>query len=82
MNTIKKLLNSIIWPWSPASNREAGDAVVKNVALHWFPAKVSLKSLSWGYSFWLGTITFSLFLLLTMGGVILMFLYVPSVERA
>ncbi len=82
MSWLKNTYNRIVWPWTPASNREAGDAVVKNVALHWFPAKVSLKSLSWGYSFWLGTVTFSLFILLALGGVILMFLYVPSVERA
>ncbi|MEO0202906.1 MAG: DUF4405 domain-containing protein, partial [candidate division WOR-3 bacterium] len=34
------------------------------------------------YSFWLGTVLFSLFLILTITGVILMFLYIPSTERA
>jgi len=82
MKNLFTKFRSILWPWSPESNREAGDAVVKNIALHWFPAKVSLKSISWGYSLWLGTITFSLFILLALGGVVLMFLYVPSVESA
>ena len=68
--------------WQPASEREAGDSVVRNFLLHWFPAKVTKASLSWNYSFWLGTISAILFSILTITGVVLMFLYVPSVERA
>ncbi|MCG3160774.1 MAG: Cytochrome b6 [Acidobacteria bacterium] len=71
-----------IWTWLPASDREAGDSIVRNFLLHWFPAKVSRESLSWNYSFWLGTISAILFLILTVTGTFLMFLYVPSVERA
>jgi cytochrome b-561 len=70
------------WTWQPASNREAGDSVVRNFLLHWFPAKVTRESLSWSYSFWLGTVSAVLFFILTITGVVLMFLYVPSVERA
>lgn len=76
------LWEKLTWTWAPASRREAGDAVVRNLLLHWFPAKVTLRSLAWGYSFWLGTISAILFLILTVTGGILMFLYVPSVERA
>ena len=72
----------IKWSWLPQSNREAGDSVVKNFLLHWFPAKVTRQSLSWNYSFWLGTISAVLFLILVLTGIPLMFLYVPSVERA
>lgn len=72
----------IKWSWQPSSSREAGDSVVKNFLLHWFPAKVTKRSLSWNYSFWLGTISFVLFMILVLTGVALMFLYVPSVERA
>ncbi|MCC7477179.1 cytochrome b N-terminal domain-containing protein [bacterium] len=50
--------------------------------LHWFPNKVSMEALSTRYHFWLGTISAFLFLYLTITGIILMFLYVPSVERA
>ncbi len=70
------------WTWLPASEREAGDSVVCNFLLHWFPVKVTRASLSWNYSFWLGTISAVLFSILTVTGVVLMFLYVPSVERA
>jgi quinol-cytochrome oxidoreductase complex cytochrome b subunit len=80
----QKRLNGrgLFWTWSPRSEKEAGESIVRNLLLHWFPAKVTLKSLSWGYSLWLGTITAALFLILAITGVILMFLYVPSVERA
>jgi quinol-cytochrome oxidoreductase complex cytochrome b subunit len=78
LNAYKKLT----WTWNPGSEKEAGDAVVKNVLLHAFPNKVSKGSLSWKYSMYLGTISFVLFLILVVTGLILMFLYVPSVERA
>jgi quinol-cytochrome oxidoreductase complex cytochrome b subunit len=71
-----------LWSLDPKSDREAGDAVVSNFALHWFPAKVAKASLAWSYSYWLGTISAALFLLLIVSGFPLMFLYVPSVERA
>ncbi len=82
MEATRKLMRQAAWPWKPASEKEAGDAVVKNMLLHWFPAKVSKASLAWSYSFYLGTISFVLFLILVVTGVVLMFLYVPSVERA
>jgi quinol-cytochrome oxidoreductase complex cytochrome b subunit len=74
--------DKIKWTWMPETNREAGDSVVRNFLLHWFPAKVTRESLSWNYSFWLGTISAVLFLILIITGIPLMFLYVPSVERA
>jgi quinol-cytochrome oxidoreductase complex cytochrome b subunit len=78
----KSKWEKLTWSWQPSSKREAGDSIVKNFLLHWFPAKVTKASLAWGYSFWLGTISAVLFLILVLTGVILMFLYVPSVERA
>lgn len=70
------------WSFRPASDREAGDAVVSNFMLHWFPAKSNKASLSWSYSFWLGTASAALLLLLVVSGLPLLFLYIPSVERA
>ncbi|MGZ5482583.1 MAG: cytochrome b [Pyrinomonadaceae bacterium] len=78
----RELWQKIKWTWLPETNREAGDSVVRNFLLHWFPAKVTRQSLSWNYSFWLGTMSFVLFLILVITGIPLMFLYVPSVERA
>ncbi len=72
----------LFWTLKPQSEKEAGESIVRNLLLHWFPAKTTYKSLSWSYSLWLGTISAALFLILAVTGVILMFLYVPSVERA
>lgn len=82
MSTQMSRWQKIKWTWQPESSREAGDSIVRNFLLHWFPSKVTQLSLSWGYSFWLGTVSAVLFLILVLTGVILMFLYVPSVERA
>jgi cytochrome b-561 len=71
-----------LWSLRPRSDRESGDAVVSNFLLHWFPAKASKASMRWSYSAWLGTASAALFLLLIVSGLPLMFLYVPSVERA
>jgi quinol-cytochrome oxidoreductase complex cytochrome b subunit len=71
-----------LWSYRPRSDRDAGDAVVSNFLLHWFPAKVSKTSLDWSYSFWLGAASAALFLLLILSGFPLLFLYIPSVERA
>ena len=70
------------WSLRPRSDREAGDAVSSNFMLHWFPAKVQKASLDWNYSMWLGTASAALLLLLVLSGLPLLFLYVPSVERA
>jgi quinol-cytochrome oxidoreductase complex cytochrome b subunit len=82
MTTKKSIWNQITWTWLPATERQAGDSIVRNLLLHWFPAKVTRESLSFSYSFWLGTISIVLFLWLSLTGMVLMFLYVPSVERA
>jgi cytochrome b-561 len=79
---VKTRWERLTWTWKPDSERDAGDSIVRNLLLHWFPAKISLPSLSFRYSLWLGTISAVLFSILTITGVILMFLYVPSVERA
>jgi cytochrome b-561 len=73
---------ALVWTFDPADRTEAGKAVTRNFWLHWFPPRATKASLAWSYSFWLGTISTFLFLILVVTGVILMFLYVPSVERA
>ena len=82
MPAAKTIWKKLIWTWKPGSEFEAGDSIVRNLLLHWFPAKVAFESLSFRYSLWLGTSSAILFAILTVTGVVLMFLYVPSVERA
>jgi cytochrome b-561 len=71
-----------LWSIRPQTDRQSGDAVVSNFLLHWFPAKTYKPSMDWNYSFWLGTASAALLLLLVLSGGPLLFLYVPSVERA
>jgi len=73
---------SLAWSWSPRSNREASESVVKNFWLHWFPSRTSLRSMSWSYSLWLGTISASLFAILTITGILLLYFYIPSIQNA
>ncbi len=82
MATKRSMWEKVSWTWVPGGEREAGDSIVRNFLLHWFPAKVTTRSLSFNYSLWLGTISAVLFVLLVLTGVPLMFLYVPSIERA
>jgi len=79
---LTRLWRWITWTWSPASEREASSAIVENLWLHWFPAKVADESFAWSYSLWLGAIAAFLFLILTVTGVLLMFFYVPSTQQA
>jgi quinol-cytochrome oxidoreductase complex cytochrome b subunit len=79
---LRELWRTSVRTWAPESEREAGEAIVRNFWLHWFPNKVAMASASWSYSLWLGTATASLFLILLVTGMLLMFFYIPSVERA
>jgi len=67
------------WPDNPL---DRSLTMTSNVFFHLHPVKVSRKSLKWSYSFGLGVISAILFGVLTWTGVLLMFYYVPSVERA
>ena len=46
------------------------------------PPRASRRRSSWSYSFWLGTVSAALLFLLVLSGLPLLFLYIPSVERA
>src|SRR3989337_1340487 len=67
------------WPDNPL---DRSLAMTSNIFFHLHPVKVSRKSLQWSYSFGLGIISAILFGVLVWTGVLLMFYYVPSVERA
>jgi cytochrome b-561 len=79
---IYSLWRNLTWSWTPNSSREASESITRNFWLHWFPSKISLRSLSWGYSLWLGTTAACLFVLLSLTGILLLFFYIPSVQQA
>jgi quinol-cytochrome oxidoreductase complex cytochrome b subunit len=67
------------WPDNPL---DRSLTMTSNIFFHLHPVKVSRKSLRWNYSFGLGIISSILYGVLVFTGVLLMFYYVPSVERA
>jgi quinol-cytochrome oxidoreductase complex cytochrome b subunit len=67
------------WPDNPL---DRSLTMTSNVFFHLHPVKVSRASLKWSYSFGLGIMAAILFGVLVFTGVLLMFYYVPSVERA
>ena len=70
------------WSLRPATTREAVDAVWANFLLHWFPVRMRVSSLAWLPTFWLGTVTWVLFLLQLFSGLPLMVFYIPSLGDA
>ncbi|MBI5565622.1 MAG: cytochrome b N-terminal domain-containing protein, partial [Chloroflexi bacterium] len=67
------------WPDNPL---DRSLVMTTNVFFHLHPVKVSRKSLKASYSMGLGVLTAVVFLELALTGLLLMFYYVPSIERA
>src|SRR5690349_23823803 len=67
------------WPDNPL---DRSLVMTSNLFFHLHPVKVSRKSIRWSYSFGLGVISVILFAVLVFSGVVLMFYYIPSIERA
>ena len=70
------------WSLRPSTAREVADAIFANFLLHWFPARMRASSLAWLPTFWLGTVSWVLFVVLLVSGLPLMVFYIPSVEDA
>lgn len=77
-----KLYKSIIRHGYPDSDKNKSLLIFTNFFLHIFPVKVRKHAVKVRYSFCMGGITLLLFIILTITGVLLMFYYVPSTERA
>lgn len=66
----------------PNNDVDRSEIVFKNFFLHFHPVKCHKNSIDPWYTLGLGAITTSLFLILVATGVILMFYYIPAVDRA
>jgi len=64
------------------TNRTRSIAVFGNLFLHWLPVKVREKSLRVRAAYYLGSISFLLFVVLLVTGVLLMFYYHPAAPQA
>jgi len=67
------------WPDNPL---DRSLVMTTNIFFHLHPVKVSRKSLKATYSLGLGVISLIVFIVLGITGLLLMFYYVPTVERA
>lgn len=77
-----RVFKSIFRTGYPDTPRQRALIVFTNVFLHLHPTRVRRSGIKVTYTFCLGGLSFFLFLALTLTGVLLMFYYVPSVERA
>ena len=66
----------------PDTDLKRSMMMFNNFFLHIFPVKMKRHGLKFSYTFCLGGISFLLFIVLTVTGILLMFLYTPSIERA
>ncbi|MBI4374843.1 MAG: cytochrome b N-terminal domain-containing protein [Elusimicrobia bacterium] len=84
----KEILDSQIWRsmfrggvWKDTP-RDRASHIIGNVWLHLHPVRARPRALEWTYTWGLGGISFVLFLILTVTGVLLMFYYRPTIDLA
>ena len=78
----RNIKESVFRPEEGTPEQERAAAIFGNVFLHLHPVRVHINSLRLSYTFGLGLISFYLFLILTVSGVLLMFYYTPSTQLA
>jgi len=77
-----KAWKSIFRTGIPRSNLDRSLVVFNSLFLHIQPVKVREKAIRFTYTFYLGMISFWLFVILTVTGILLMLYYHPSVPQA
>src|SRR6185503_17614001 len=89
INKIKEeIINSPVWrsmfrggTWKDTS-RDRAQHILGNVWLHLHPARIRQRAVRFSYTWGLGGLSFGLFMVLTVTGILLMFYYRPAVELA
>ena len=79
---LNRIWSSIFRHGFPGNERLRSEAITDNLFLHVHPVKVYRETLEFPKTLGLGLISFYLFVILSITGVLLMFYYVPYVERA
>jgi quinol-cytochrome oxidoreductase complex cytochrome b subunit len=77
-----QLYRSIARHGYPDTPRNQALVIVSNVFLHLHPVRLRRHALAIPYTFCLGGLSFFMFLVLTITGVLLMFYYIPSITAA
>ncbi len=73
---------SIIRSGVPHTRRQRMHAILGSVFLHLHPARLPKHAVKVGYTWCMGGLSFFLFVVLTITGILLMFYYRPTVEYA
>src|SRR4030065_1891412 len=84
---LQRISESAVWrsifrTGIPDTDLKRSMLMFPNFFLHIFPVRMKPHGLRFSYTFCLGGISFLLFIILTVTGILLMFLYTPSIERA
>jgi quinol-cytochrome oxidoreductase complex cytochrome b subunit len=84
LNALRKtqVYTSVFRSGIPADRRSRMLAVLTNVFLHLHPVQLPKHAVKLGYTWCMGGLSFFLFLVLTVTGILLMFYYRPTVEYA
>ncbi len=88
MKQIKEIMfenrfwKSIFRHGMPDNARGRSEVITWNLFLHFHPVKVYKDSLRFSKTLGLGLISFYLYIILTITGILLMFYYIPHTERA
>src|SRR5690242_21454047 len=82
LETYNDVRGSIIRNGWPSAVRGRSLAIMNSVFLHLHPIRTRPDAIKMTYTFGLGGLSFFLFLLLTVTGVLLMFYYIPAVPTA
>ena len=77
-----QVIKSIFRSGIPRTRRQRMYAVLGNVFLHLHPARLPRHAVKIGYTWCMGGLSFFLFVVLTITGILLMFYYRPTVEYA
>jgi quinol-cytochrome oxidoreductase complex cytochrome b subunit len=80
--TSSSLWRAVVRHGYPDTQRNQALIIASNVFLHLHPVKIKRYATKVTYTFCLGGLSFFMFLLLVMTGVLLMFYYVPSTNQA
>jgi len=88
MNLFKKTMDTRVWRsifrtrLPIKTNLDRSLVIFNSLTLHIHPVKVREKAIKFSYTFYLGTITFFLFVALVVTGVLLMLYYQPAIPNA
>ncbi len=80
--TSSSVWRSVVRHGYPDTQRNQALIIASNVFLHIHPVKIKRYATKVTYTFCLGGLSFFMFLVLVMTGIILMFYYVPSTDLA